>query len=128
MFFQDLEQLRTRSQQWFLDELTIMGDRSDEDGQPLTEKPEVWRRDPVECIRDLIGNPLFRDAMAYAPERVYLDAERKQRRIDDMWTADWWWETQVLYSVRVSRSERNVDLLVRIRKTCLLVPLLLQSS
>ena len=73
----------------------MTGDLLGEDGCAIVETLEVWRRDPVECIRELIGNPLFRDAMAYAPERVYLDGEKKQRCYDEMWTADWWWDKQV---------------------------------
>lgn len=61
----------------------------------MSEDLELWRRDPAECIRELIGNPLFREVMVYAPERVYMDKEGTERCIDEMWTADWWWETQV---------------------------------
>ena len=84
-----------RTQKWVLDEVNVEGDIVGEDGKVMGEKLEVWRRDPVECIRELIGNPAYREAMAYAPERVYLDQEGKERCIDEMWTADWWWETQV---------------------------------
>ena len=61
----------------------------------MREKVEIWYRDPIECIQELIGNPLFRDTMGYAPERVFLDENGTQRAYDEMWTADWWWETQV---------------------------------
>ncbi|KAG0691509.1 hypothetical protein DFH29DRAFT_986262 [Suillus ampliporus] len=40
-------------------------------------------RDPVECIRELMGNPEFDHMVSYAPERV---------RFDEMWTGDLWWE------------------------------------
>lgn len=33
--------------------------------------------------------------MRYAPERVYADEEGKERIYDNMWTGNWWWETQV---------------------------------
>ncbi|KAG2363977.1 hypothetical protein BDR07DRAFT_1450513 [Suillus spraguei] len=32
--------------------------------------------------------------MAYAPEHAYDDKEGKCRIYDEMWTCDWWWETQ----------------------------------
>lgn len=40
-------------------------------------------------------SPTFRDLMAYAPEHVYKDKNGKVRIYDEMWTADWWWNTQV---------------------------------
>ncbi|KAG2138251.1 hypothetical protein BD769DRAFT_1351320, partial [Suillus cothurnatus] len=50
--------------------------------------------DPVECIKDLIGNPLFKEHMVYAPSQAYQDEAGSQRLIDDMWMADWWWDKQ----------------------------------
>ncbi|KAH7926125.1 hypothetical protein BV22DRAFT_1009731 [Leucogyrophana mollusca] len=60
----------------------------------MSEDVDLWLRDPVECIKDLIGNSSFRDCMTYAPERAYADRLGKTRLFDDMWTADWWWDTQ----------------------------------
>ena len=61
------------------------------------EEVELWARDPVECVRELIGNPLFRENIRYAPERVWVAGRRRtQRRVyGEMWSADWWWKTQV---------------------------------
>jgi hypothetical protein len=61
----------------------------------MEEKVEVWRRDPVECVKELMGNPAFKDYMSYMPEHVYSDKEGKVRIYDEMWTADWWWNKQV---------------------------------
>ena len=61
----------------------------------MTEKVELWKRDPVECIREIIGNPAFRDKLSYAPQRVYTDATETVRIYDEMWTGDTWWELQV---------------------------------
>jgi Plavaka transposase len=67
-----------------------------EDGEPLpTEKLELWRRDPVDCVRELLGNPGLKNYMKYAPEQVYEDLEGNTRIFDEMWTANWWWDTQV---------------------------------
>jgi Plavaka transposase len=55
----------------------------------------MWRRDPVECVRELLGNPALKNHMKYAPERVYEDVEKKSQVVDEMWTANWWWDTQV---------------------------------
>jgi len=62
--------------------MTAAGDRFDDDGQVTTERLELWWRDPVECVKELIGNPAFRKLMAYAPERVYKDKEGNIRIYD----------------------------------------------
>lgn len=61
----------------------------------------------MECIRELIGNPAFRNKMQYAPEKVYEDLDGKVRILDEMWTGDWWWNLQVsiLY---LPREEMNL--------------------
>ncbi|KAJ7609663.1 Zn-finger domain-containing protein [Roridomyces roridus] len=83
---------------WTCEIVTAAGNRLDEDGELMAEDLELWRRDPVECIKDLMSNPAFKDCMAYAPERVYgrEDGSEDSRIIDEMWTAQWWWETQEL--------------------------------
>ena len=67
----------------------------DENGSCMVEDLELWFRDPVECVRELLSNPAFIDYISFAPEHVYSDSEGKERIFDEMWTADWWWETQV---------------------------------
>ncbi|KAF9235882.1 hypothetical protein BU15DRAFT_89436 [Melanogaster broomeanus] len=79
---------------WSCKKVTITGDQEDENGEMMTEEVEVWLRDVVECIQELIGNPLFEDDMVYEPSRAYQDEAGLHRVIDDMWTADWWWDTQ----------------------------------
>ena len=49
----------------------------------------------MECVEELLGNPALRDVMAYVPECVYANAKGENRIYDEMWTGDWWWETQV---------------------------------
>lgn len=73
----------------------------DENDEIMTEDLELWKRDPVECIKELLGNPAFREYMAYMPERVYgnTSASELSRIIDEMWTAEWWWEIQVSHLV-----------------------------
>ncbi len=74
--------------------MSIEGDEN-EDGTKTTEEVELWRQDPVECIRDLIADPAFKDSLAYAPEKAYGDAEGKERIYNEMWMGDWWWDVQV---------------------------------
>ncbi|KAG1764087.1 hypothetical protein EV702DRAFT_1189752 [Suillus placidus] len=48
---------------WSCKKVKVQGNKTDEKGQMLHEDVELWVRDPVECIKELIGNPLFRDHM-----------------------------------------------------------------
>lgn len=73
----------------------MCGNREDENGKLLQEEVELWCRDPVECVKELIGNPSFKEDMAYSPARAYSDHVGEHRIIDKMWTADWWAEKQV---------------------------------
>ena len=61
----------------------------------MSEQLELWYRDPIECVKELIGNLAFKDYISYVPEHVYMDKEGKIRVFDEMWTGDWWWEIQV---------------------------------
>ena len=86
---------------WHCDVITVTGDEMEggDDGsadpKPMTEEVELWRRDAMEVVRELLGNPDFDGSLMYAPERVFADEEGKEQIFDEMWTADWWWETQV---------------------------------
>jgi hypothetical protein len=46
------------------------------DGTAIDGELDLWVRDPVECIRDLIGNPEFKDDIKYAPERIWVAGRR----------------------------------------------------
>jgi len=50
---------------------------------------DLWHHNPVECIQELLGNPLFKDDLGYIPQRVYRDARRTNREYSEMWTANW---------------------------------------
>lgn len=80
---------------WTCQIIKVVGDRLGENGQPKVEDVELWKRDPLDIIKALISNPLFKDHIAYQPEKVYRDKTATIRVYDEMWTGDWWWETQV---------------------------------
>ena len=61
----------------------------------MTEKVELWQRDPVECIRELFANPAFKDKIHYKPQKVYTNESRTERVYGEMWEGQWWWKTQV---------------------------------
>jgi hypothetical protein len=92
-FWRKLDAL-PRGPEWTVDFLTTHGDILDENGKPITEVLELWRKNAVECIRELIGNPSFQDNH-YAPMRIYEDAEGRVRVYSEMCSGDLWWELQV---------------------------------
>ena len=72
-----------------------MGDELNSSGNPMTEQLELFYRDPVECVKELLGNPAFSHVLHYAPEQIYEDSSCTERIYNEMWSANWWWETQV---------------------------------
>jgi hypothetical protein len=80
---------------WKWEQIKVREDVADEDGMRGEEDLELWYRDPVAIVQDLVGNPAFKDSLAFAPQKVYTDAEGGMRTYDEMWTGDWWWKTQV---------------------------------
>ncbi|KAJ7495193.1 hypothetical protein FB451DRAFT_1019803 [Mycena latifolia] len=95
-FLQKIDALPT-GPDWTCELVTVAGDRLDENDEMTSEELELWMRDPVKCIKELMSNPAFKDHMAYAPERVYGNSEGTEdsRIFDEMWTANWWWKIQV---------------------------------
>ena len=80
---------------WTCEMVNVEGDMVGEDGAMKQEMVELWRRDPVECVEELIGNPAFREMMAYVLECAYADPKGENQIYNEMWTGEWWWETQV---------------------------------
>ena len=83
------------SPEWKCSIIDITEDRADEEGNMMQEQLELWHCDPIECVKELIGNPDFKDYISYVAEHVYMDDEGVIRIFDEMWTGDWWWNTQV---------------------------------
>ncbi|KAJ7073219.1 Zn-finger domain-containing protein [Mycena belliarum] len=96
-FLKKVDQLPT-GPDWTCKIVTAAGNKLDENDELMSEELELWMRDPVECIKELMSNTAFRDHMAYAPERVYGTAagSEESRIFDEMWTAEWWWKLQEL--------------------------------
>ncbi|KAM5539179.1 hypothetical protein V8D89_007052 [Ganoderma adspersum] len=81
---------------WVCEQWELLGDLVDEEGNVRTEEIELWRRDPVELICELLGNPIFRDSLHYTPEQLFADKDGTSCIYDETWTGDWWWEIQGL--------------------------------
>ncbi|KAH9951170.1 hypothetical protein B0H21DRAFT_685589 [Amylocystis lapponica] len=79
---------------WSCKKVSVKGNKAGEDGDVLGEEVDLWMRDAVECIKELLGNPLFRESLVYKPEQAYKDQAGLHRIFDEMWTADWWWDMQ----------------------------------
>ena len=94
LYLKKVDQLPT-GLEWHCEVITAQGDIMDENGSCMVEDLELWFRDPVEYVRELLSNPAFIDYISFTPEHVYSNSEGKERIFDEMWTADWWWETQV---------------------------------
>ncbi|GBE88899.1 hypothetical protein SCP_1403070 [Sparassis crispa] len=92
-FYQKIDAL-PQGPSWSCEPWEVTGDLLDEKGQPRKKTLELWKRDPVECIKELIGNPAFKDAIRYAPEKVFADCNGDTRIYDETWTGQWWWDLQ----------------------------------
>ncbi|KZV79624.1 hypothetical protein EXIGLDRAFT_631645 [Exidia glandulosa HHB12029] len=79
---------------WQVEKICITGDVIGADGQKETEDVELWYRNPVEVVKELLGNALFEDFLVYEPLRAWLDESKRTRVLSEMWTAEWWWEVQ----------------------------------
>ncbi|KAI0057711.1 hypothetical protein BV25DRAFT_1811991 [Artomyces pyxidatus] len=64
-------------------------------GKTKTEKLDLWARDPVEVISDLISHPAFKDDLAYAPVRV-TEQSPPHSVFEEMEMCKWWREMQDL--------------------------------
>jgi len=58
------------------------------------DEPQVlFYRDPLECVRELLGNPVFKDSMGYQALEVF-EADGETRVYNEMFTGRLWNETQ----------------------------------
>ena len=99
-FFKKIDSL-PKGPEWTCEVFEITGDRKDENGNAIVDEVELWRRDPVECVRELIGNPVFEGGMRYVPEKHYEDEDLNNRVYDEMATGDWWWEVQASPCIQI---------------------------
>lgn len=52
-------------------------------------------RDPIAAVRSLLDRPALQDHLTFTPVRKWSDRDAGQRRYNEIFTADWAWETQV---------------------------------
>lgn len=56
---------------------------------------EFWRRDILEGIRALYGDPEYASELLTEPVRLFTDETKETRLYNQMNTGDWWWNAQV---------------------------------
>jgi len=74
---------------WTSFSISYDGPVPDDAPQWMTEKHEVWYRDPLQVLEQQIGNPDFVGHFDYAPKRVTKDGKRRYK---DLMSGDWVWQ------------------------------------
>ncbi|KAJ7813602.1 hypothetical protein B0H14DRAFT_3477712 [Mycena olivaceomarginata] len=94
-FLQNIDSLPIGSS-WRCEHISLEGDLVDEDNQFKTEVAELWFRDPIECVKELIGNPAFKHVIDYAPSKLYDHplGRKGSEVVNEMSSARWWWKIQ----------------------------------
>ena len=126
-----IDELPTQATGWTCDIVTSPGNMLNDDGEPVPpERLELWKRDPVECVKELMGNPMFKDSLEYAPQKHFMDEEGKNRVFDEMWTGDWWWNTQVKLLSTCNREHELTDISTKkkLPNGSTIAPLILSSD
>jgi len=103
---------------WKCHTFVIQSDLLDYNGELLKEEVDLWYRNPEECVRELIGNPSFRSVLRYAPEKLFADKELTEEIINEIWTAEWWWDLQVCLVILICPSLFTLDFIVEITTWC----------
>ncbi|KAG8703498.1 hypothetical protein FRC08_002802 [Ceratobasidium sp. 394] len=80
---------------WNVKAVKITGDKLGPDGKPLTETVELWYRDILGVIQELLENHTYGKDLVFAPCEKWNDAKQTERVYDEMWTGDWWKRLQV---------------------------------
>ncbi|KAF8868026.1 hypothetical protein BD779DRAFT_1615592 [Infundibulicybe gibba] len=93
MFLKKVNALPT-GPDWECKIVKMTGDQQGEDGKMMEEEMELWFCNPIDCMKELIGNPTFKYHISYTPEHVFTSNNGDNQVLDEMWMADWWWDTQ----------------------------------
>ena len=64
-----------RGSEWIRETFEVKGDKRTPDGKDfMKEELEIWMRNPVELVKELMSNPSFQDVLVYAPEKRFMDS------------------------------------------------------
>ncbi|KIJ27030.1 hypothetical protein M422DRAFT_99747, partial [Sphaerobolus stellatus SS14] len=71
-FMKQVDELPTSDIPGFVCEtIKIKGSIVGADGICQYEYVDLWKRDPVECVKEIISNPSLRENMHYAPVKIF---------------------------------------------------------
>ncbi|KAJ7662855.1 hypothetical protein B0H17DRAFT_1185009 [Mycena rosella] len=86
-YLQKVDQLPT-GPGWKCEIVTAAGNQLDENDEMMKEDLELWKRDPVECIKELMGNPAFHDFMAFKAMHAHAGLRHFKKGISavSQWT------------------------------------------
>ena len=96
--FQKIDSLPS-GPEWECVVVSVQGKGIKGEGKMVTEEVELWRHNPVECVRELLANPAFKDKCRYAPRKAFTNQSRTERVYGEMWMGKWWWKIQVMHIV-----------------------------
>ncbi|KAJ7060231.1 hypothetical protein C8F01DRAFT_988791 [Mycena amicta] len=66
-FLKKVDELPT-GPHWTCKMVHVPGDHIDDNKKVMSEDLELWIHDPVECIKELMSNPTFKESMAYVSQ------------------------------------------------------------
>lgn len=75
--------------------ISVKGTQVDAEGNPRTEVLELWKRDPVECVREIMSNPALAASLQYEPQKIFSNLKCEEQIYNEAWTGEWWWDAQV---------------------------------
>jgi len=55
---------------------------------------DLLYRDPISVVQQLLRTPALQEMLTFMPKKVW-DSQRVSRQYSEMWTGDYWWDTQV---------------------------------
>ncbi|KAK0501288.1 hypothetical protein EDD18DRAFT_1065850 [Armillaria luteobubalina] len=81
-FLRKIDQLPSAlGTEWKCEEFEVVGNILDKDGTPVVQTIELWKRDPLACIRELMQDPRFTKHMHYALEKMYTNDVRPEPHV-----------------------------------------------
>lgn len=84
--------------EWKCRMFRIPGDL-DKEGKEQVEVVELWYRNILDVLAELLGDPELVKEAIFAPRKLYTDDTKTNRIYSEAMTGNWAWETQVRFVV-----------------------------
>ena len=73
IFLKKIDEMLTQTTKWTCDIITLHGNQLTDEGELVpSERLELWRHDPVECMKELMGNLIFENSLEYTPQKHFM--------------------------------------------------------